>query len=130
MITVFIEYFYWHYGVAPSGILHIMQNYLKANWHRFLIVQHFKTLFAPWHRQNPSDFGNRNKTFGDKIMDKVADIYIRLIAAFIRLTIIFAGLIWQLILCIIFLSLLVMWLVWPAIVIYSIGKGLSLVYLL
>jgi len=127
MVTIFLEYFYWHYTIAPFEILWIMQNYLKANWHRFLIVQHFRTLFAPWHRQNPSDFGSKNKTFGDKIMDKVADLYIRLIAASIRLTIIFAGLIWQLILLILFLSFFVLWLAWPAIAVYSIIKGFTLV---
>src|SRR3989344_7064780 len=109
MVTIFLEYFYWHYTVAPFEILQIMRDYLKANWHRFLIVQHFKTLFAPWHRQNPSDFGSKNKTFGDKILDKIADLYIRLIAALIRLLIISAGLIWQFILLIFFLLLFVAW---------------------
>ena len=100
-----------------------MQNYLKSNLHRFLIVQHLRTLFAPWHRQNPSDFGSKNKTFGDKIMDRVADLYIRLIAAFIRLMIVSAGLIWQLVLLVFFLILFVVWLVWPAIAIYLVIKG-------
>ena len=127
MVTIFFEYFYWHYTIAPFEILHIMQNYLKANLHRFLIAQHLRTLFAPWHRQNPSDFGSKNKTFGDKILDKIADLYIRLIAAFIRLMIIFAGLIWQLVLFILFLLFFVVWLAWPAIAVYLIGKGLSLI---
>ena len=127
MVTIFLEYFYWHYTIAPFEILRIMQNYLKANIHRFLIVQHLRTLFAPWHRQNPSDFGTRAKTFGDKIMDKIADFYIRLIAAFIRLMIISAGLIWQLILFIFFMLLFVVWLAWPAIAVYSVIKGISMI---
>ena len=127
MVTIFLEYFYWHYTIAPFEILRIMQNYLKSNLHRFLIVQHLRTLFAPWHRQNPSDFGSKNKTFGDKIMDRVADLYIRLIAAFIRLMIVSAGLIWQLVLLVFFLILFVVWLVWPAIAIYLVIKGVFLV---
>ena len=130
MVTIFLEYFYWHYTVAPFEILQIMRDYLKANWHRFLIVQHFKTLFAPWHRQNPSDFGSKNKTFGDKILDKIADLYIRIIAALIRLLIISAGLIWQFILLIFFLLLFVAWLAWPAIAIFSIIKGVTVVSLI
>ncbi|MBI2064886.1 MAG: hypothetical protein HYT62_02435 [Candidatus Yanofskybacteria bacterium] len=127
MVTIFLEYFYWHYTVAPFEILQIMRNYLKANWHRFLIVQHFKTLFAPWHRQNPSDFGSKNKTFSDRILDKIADFYIRIIAALIRLLIIFAGLIWEFVLLIFFLLLFAAWLAWPAIAIFLIIKGVNIV---
>lgn len=127
MIGIFLEYLYWHYAVAPFEILKIMQNYLKAARHQFLLVQHFKTLFSPWHRQNPSDFGTRERTFGDKIMDSLADLYIRLIAACIRMTIIIAGLLWQLVLLSAFLTLFVVWLAWPAIGIFLISRGLGLI---
>lgn len=127
MATIFLDYFYWHYTIAPFEILRIMQNYLKANWYRFLIFQHFRTLFAPWHRQNPSDFGPRERTFGDRILDTLADFYIRLIAAFIRLAIIFIGLLWQLVLLVAFLLLFVVWLAWPAIAVYSIVRGMILI---
>ena len=127
MTTVFLEYFYWHYAVAPFEILRIMNNYMIARWHQFLIVQHLKTLFAPWHRQNPSDFGKREKTFSDKILDSLADLYIRLIAACIRLLIIFMGLFVELLTLIGFLVLFIVWLAWPAISIYLIITGLNLV---
>ena len=126
MINIFLEYFYWHFAVAPFEILRIMQNYLKANWHRFLIVQHFRTLFSPWHRQNPSDFGTKNKNFTDKILDFIVDIYIRLIAAVIRSVIILTGFLVELLTIFAFLILFVVWLVWPAIAIYSIMEGLAM----
>ena len=126
MITIFMEYFYWHYVVAPFEILKIMNNYLIARWHQFLIVQHLKTLFAPWHRQNPSDFGTKESKFTDKILDVIASAYIRLIAACIRLVIIFAGLVVELFTLIAFLLLFVVWLAWPVISIYLITKGLNL----
>jgi len=99
---------------------------MTARWHQFLIGKHFRTLFAPWHRQNPSDFGTREQNFGDKIIDSLADVYIRLIAAVIRLMIIFTGLLVELLTMIIFLVLFVVWLAWPMIAIYSIVKGLSM----
>ena len=126
MVTIFLEYFYWHFTVAPFEILQIMRNYLKANWHRFLIVQHFRTLFAPWHRQNPSDLGKREKTFSDKMLDSLADLYIRLIAAGIRLIIITAGFLMEFLILIAFLLLFIIWLAWPVIAIYSIVRGLSM----
>lgn len=129
MISIFLEYFYWHFTVAPFEILKIMNNYLVSIWHQFLIVQHFKTLFSPWHRQNPSDIGPKSETFTDKIMNVVTDIYIRLIAACIRLTIILIGLFVELLAIIGFLLLFVVWLAWPAIAIYLIIKGINLVTL-
>lgn len=126
MGTIFLEYFYWHFTIAPFEILRIMRNYLIANWHRFLIVQHFKTLFAPWHRQNPSDFGKKEKTFSDKIFDTITDFYIRLIAASIRMAIIITGLIVNSLTLIIFMLLFVAWLAWPAVSIYLIVKGVTI----
>lgn len=125
MVTIFLEYFYWHFTIAPFEILKIMRNYLIANWHRFLIVQHFKTLFAPWHRQNPSDFGKRSKTFSDNFIDAIVDFYIRLIAAGIRLIIITTGLIVNFLILIFFMFVFVVWLSWPITSIYLIGMGIS-----
>jgi len=125
MAGIFLGYFYWHYTIAPFEILRIMQNYLISNWHKFLIVQHFRTLFAPWHRQNPSDIGPRSKTFTDKILDVITDFYIRLIAAAIRLVIIGSGLIVELLTIVLFLIIFIAWLAWPAICVYSISSGLN-----
>lgn len=127
MANIFLEYFYWHWTIAPFEIFRILGNYLKGARHQFLIDQHLRTLFAPWHRQNPSDFGKRERNFTDKILDSIADLYIRLIAAGIRMMIIVMGLLWQLVLIILFLLLFVVWLAWPLIAVYLVGWGLILV---
>ncbi len=127
MMRIFLEYFYWHYAVAPFEILKIMNNYLKALWHQFLIVQHFNTLFSPWHRQNPSDIGPKANTFTDKILNSITDIYIRLIAAGIRLIIISFGLIVEGLMGILFIFLFVIWLAWPAIAVFLMIQGYNLV---
>src|SRR3989344_5252230 len=129
MTTIFIKYVYWHFTIAPLQIMVIMTNYLRAFWHRFLIGQHFKTLFAPWHRQEPSQLApKRSKNFVDKILDFIADIYIRLIAATIRLSVIIAGLVTQLFIALGFTALFLVWIIWPVLAIYLIFRGLSLVY--
>ena len=127
MVTIFLEYFYWHYTIAPREIMKIMKNYLIANWHRFLITQHFKTLFSPWHRQNPSDFGPKNRTFTDKILDAITDLYIRLIAAGIRMLIIIFGLMVEFLILILFFVLFVIWLAWPVIAVYTVVAGWNMV---
>jgi hypothetical protein len=124
MAIIFLEYFYWHYTIAPFEILKIMNNYLKASRHQFLLIQHLKTLLAPWHRQNPSDFGPKNKAFTDKILDSIADLYIRLIAAGIRLLIVLMGLVWQLVLLVAFLLLFIAWITWPLMAVYLFVGGI------
>ncbi len=126
MASIFLGYVYWHFAVAPGGILNIMTNYAKSTWHKFLIPQHFKTLFAPWHRQEPSQLATKkSRNFGDKILDAIVDGYIRLIAAVIRLTVIFIGLLTEVGIYLGFLAFFGLWLIWPifavASVIYGIG---------
>ena len=121
-----IDYIYWHYGIAPAGILGLLRNYLTGTWHRFLIGTHAKTLLSPWHRAKPSDTGNV-LTFGNKIANAIVGFYIRIIAAIVRLIIILIGLMAELILIIVFVSLLVVWLLWPVILLLFLTKGLSFI---
>ncbi len=127
MATIFIKYIYWHFTIAPAGIFEIMGNYLKSTWHKFLIPQHFKTLFAPWHRRDPSQLGaKKSRSFGDIILDKIVDGYIRLVAAVIRLAVILTGLVTEVFVTVVFLALFVVWMLWPVVGLFLIFKGIAL----
>lgn len=126
-MMLLIDYIYWHYAIAPLGILGLLRNYMLGVWHKFLIATHFRTLLAPWHRAKPSEFGT-TKTFGDKIINAVVDFYIRIIAAVIRLAIILLGLFTELIVIIAFVILLIVWLLWPVILFFWVGRGLGLIF--
>jgi len=126
MVMLITEYFIWHYSIAPPAIWVIFGNYAKATWHRFLIGRHFKTLLAPWHRRQPSDMGERNG-IGSKMLDAISDFYIRILAAFIRLTLIILGLIFIALVFVIFASLFFIWILWPLIAGYFVIKGIALV---
>ncbi|MDP3954124.1 MAG: hypothetical protein Q8Q06_01750 [bacterium] len=122
-----IEYFIWHYYAAPGQIWGIMINYARSIWHRFLIVRHLKTLFAPWHRRQPSDVGG-DRTFGSMAGNFFADIYIRILAAFVRVLIILSGIIAEVIVFVGFILLLMIWIVWPILLAYSVIQGLGLIF--
>ncbi|MBI2669805.1 MAG: hypothetical protein HYX20_01500 [Candidatus Yanofskybacteria bacterium] len=124
---IVIDYLYWHYVIAPMGILGLLKNYLIGTWHMFLIATHFRTLLAPWHRARPSEFG-KSKTFGDKILNTIIDFYIRIIAAIIRLIVILIGLIAELAVVAVFITLLIVWLLWPVILLSLFRKGLWLIF--
>ena len=120
-----IEYLYWHFAIAPRKILEIAANYMTATWHRFLIVQHLGSLFAPWHRRLPSDFG-KTKSVGDRVTNVITDIYIRFFAACIRMTIVLSGLFVEVVLFFLTFLLFFAWVLWPLVAIAMIGKGISL----
>lgn len=124
MATVFIKYLYWHFAVAPGDLFRIMLNYIKATWKRFLISQHFKTLFAPWRRRQPSDLAKSSIGIGEKIINLIMDGYIRLLAAFVRSVIIFFGLISEIVVIIFFVSVIILWPFWPIIALVMFSKGL------
>lgn len=122
-LTLFIDYLWWHYTVAPKDIIHILGNYFVGFWQKFYIIQHAKTLFSPWHRLLPK-YVFPSDNFSDKVTNFITDLFIRCIAAIIRLVIIAAGLAAEVAAIILFLSFLVAWLLWPALSLYFIGRGL------
>lgn len=122
-----IEYLWWHYTTAPKEILILFKNYSIATWHKFLIWGHLKTLFSPWHRMQVQ-LMLPAKGFADRISNIVTDIFIRLIAAMIRMCIIIIGLAAQGAVLIFFVALLLLWVFWPFAVLAFVGKGFSLIF--
>lgn len=122
---IFFYYLHWHYFIASGDILGHLKNYQIGAWHQFLISRHFKTLFSPWHRAQPSDSESK-MGIGDRIMFSIIDFYIRIFAAFIRLIIILIGLIYEAILFVIFIVLFIIWILWPLLVLFLIIKGINI----
>lgn len=123
-----IKYLSWHFFVAPKNILQIAANYAKAVWHQFLIPQHSRSLFAPWHRRKPSDFAH-SPGLGGRAIDAIIDFYIRIIAAGIRLSIIALGLMVEVATLCLFVLLFFVWVLWPLILFTSLIYGLRLILL-
>jgi hypothetical protein len=67
-------------------------------------------------RTEPSQVGAKPANIGERIMYWIMDIYIRLLAAVVRMAIIIAGVIAQGLIIIGFLSFFVLWLIWPFLV--------------
>lgn len=126
---LFFEYLFWHYSTAIKQILAIAHNYLIASWFRFGIFFHLRTLLYPWHRQVvPPDDSEEGIFFTllNKAAGWIADLYFRLIAALLRLSVVFGGLISCTLIFLIFLFIIIVWLFWPFIVLISISKGITL----
>jgi len=123
----FVYYLTWHYIIAPREILVLFKNFSIATWHKFLILQHLKTMFSPWHRFRAKElFGAQS--FGDKVGNWIFDLFTRFIAAFIRLSVISMGLAVQIIVVIFFVTLFAIWIFWPFVVIAFLGRGVTLIF--
>ncbi|MDX1535774.1 MAG: hypothetical protein R3346_03375 [Candidatus Spechtbacterales bacterium] len=122
-----IEYIWWHYTTAIKNILILFKNYSIATWHKFLIWGHLRTLFSPWHRMR-LQIMMPPKNFADRVSNIITDIFIRLVAGMIRMSIIIIGLAAQGAVFLFFTSLLVLWVFWPAVVLVSIGRGFVLIF--
>ena len=125
-MILLIKYIYWHYGIAPGGITRLMHVFMTGAWHQFLITRHLRTLFAPWHRTDPSTI-LKPKTFGERVSNSIFDLLIRLVAACLRLLFISTGLVYQLLLFIVFMLFFIIWTGWPLILIAMIVKGLTFI---
>ena len=121
-----IDYLVWHYGLALKGILNLQRNYITGTWHRFLIARHMRTLFAPWHRMTATSAINAG--IGDKFLDAIAGFYFRILAGFIRLSIVLTGLVWLAIEFVFFVLLFIFWLLWPLVAMLFLVRGLILIF--
>ena len=123
---IFIEYIFWHYAIAPFEIIKIAKNYFIYVWHKFYILNHLKTLFLPWHRQQ---LRVEPKTIGEKILiataGRLADFYFLLVAAFVRFLIVISGLISEIFVLIGLILVFIFWIFWPIIFVYLSFLGIT-----
>lgn len=123
---ILIEYIFWHYAIAPFEIIKIAKNYLIFVWHKFYILNHLKTLFRPWHRQQPHV---ESSTIGEKIFiataGRLADFYFLLVAAMVRLFVIISGLLSEAFVFLSFILIFIFWIFWPITFVYLSFLGIT-----
>jgi len=127
VFIIFSKYISWHFTVAPQEIILLMRNFLLGTWHHFGITQHARTILYPWRKQifDQEPGSDILANIGNKIISKIADIYLRLFAAVIRLSIIVTGLVIESVIFISFIVLLVLWILWPLVLITTISQGIN-----
>lgn len=120
-----LEFVRWYYTIAPISILDIWGGYLAANLHYFSVLLLLRTLFAYWHKDIEGygrgfDPGRYLRVFSMNMVSRGVGFIIRMV------TIVF-GLIIELLIVFLGIIFLIFWLLAPAIVIFMIVKGISLI---
>jgi len=126
---IIADYFRWHYTRGIKDLLAIARNYTIAHWHRFGISFHARTLFYPWRRQYVEEdkTGGILSRIGMWMITKIVDLYFRFVAAIVRSTVIAVGLFYVLATMIFFGAVVGGWILWPALALASLTKGVMLV---
>ncbi|MDD5590201.1 MAG: ATP-dependent Clp protease ATP-binding subunit [Candidatus Portnoybacteria bacterium] len=119
-----LNYFAWHYLLAPRNILRIWGNFLKFFVAYFIpIPQLLKTLFSPWKRDVTSyGRGFDFKVYAEALIFNVISRFFG--AAFRSAAIIFALAVW----CLVLLAggiFFIFWIFWPF---FLIGSFASSIY--
>ncbi len=121
-VQVLGYYILWHYTKAWKDIARIVGNYLWFTVNFFSIGLLFKTLLSPWRRLNVSSGRHGEESmFGAFVINTL----MRLIGFFARLFVIVAGIISCAAVIAGGLALLVIWLLLPVIIFFSLFIGVG-----
>lgn len=119
------DYLRWHYGSAPRDLFLIWKNFLWFGYHFFSIGILSKTLFSPLYRiQEPY----KRLAIEYNLESLIANLMMRIVGFIIRSVIISAGIIFELGLILMYIPLLVVWLLWPAVVLAVLVFGLFILF--
>lgn len=111
MLTFLPYYLLWHYSRALSEMYHVWGNILWFFYNFFSIPLLLSTLFAPFKRL---DEGYKKGLHVEAFFETlIVNMLMRLVGAFMRVTIISVGIIVLALVCVGYVFVLVAWLLAP-----------------
>ena len=121
-----LRYFKWHYVDALKDILRGWGNILWFEFNYFSVWLLLRTLFSPWRRIT-WDYG-RGFDLGRYLFTFASNLVSRILGAFVRIWLVCAGIIGQLLLLFLGSLFFLFWLVLPALIIAAFLYGLFLLF--
>lgn len=118
-----IDYFQWQFVLAPSWLLKLFWNLEQASLRFFSVKFMFRTLLSYWHKDAVSWKGGTLTQYAVTI---VWNVISRVIGFILRTIVILSWVVTQVTLVPMAMGLLVLFIMWPLLVIIGISTGLSL----
>jgi len=112
---IFISWISWHFFETPRFLFEAWTNYFNYAANLFSLTLLLKTFFAPWHGilwQYPRGFD-----LGETLMILGSNLISRILGAFMRIILIAAGIVLQAVVAVAGLTIILAWLVLPAIIV-------------
>ncbi len=126
MISLILNYFFWHYTRALTDIVAIFKNIFTFEVRFFSIPLLLKTLFSPWQKQNESYVqGFHPGAFFETV---IVNIITRLVGFVVRMCFILIGIVCLVFTVVLFLTSFVIWLVLPFIITILFFSGIRLLF--
>lgn len=128
MLKIFLGYIRWHYSRALLELFVNIKIFLYFLYSFFSISTLCSTFFSPW-----LGLGERYKQgapldFADHLSSFFVNTMMRLIGMFVRLVVILIGLLSMLLASIAGLLLIVVWILYPVLVVTFILSGIRLMF--
>lgn len=112
---LFGEYFIWHYGKGVRDFFAIWGNMFWFGYHFFSIKLLAQTLFAPYKRFH-QQYNWTNLELGTLGQDILLNLFMRMLGTVLRLCVLAAGLIFEIIVCAAGILSFAIWLLLPILV--------------
>jgi len=116
--NIFIEWFLWQFFEMPGFLLEIWKNYLMFATNLFSVPLLLKTFFAPWRKYNwryPKGFD-----VVEFFNTLISNIFSRILGAIMRVTLIIAGILFQIFVVVAGFIIFIVWLLAPIVAIAGI----------
>ncbi len=123
---ILIQFIGWHFFEMPVHILKVWKNFLKFNLNYFSIPLLIQTFFSPWRRHSESygkgfDFQKWFEAFGFNLVARGVGMIMRTI-------LIIVGLVVQIFIFVAGLSVLLIWIILPALFLFGLWAGLKIIF--
>ncbi len=121
MVFLIRDYLRWHYTAAVRELLGILGNLLWFFAHLFSLRLLLTTLFTPFYRIQEDYFSMADI---EKTLTSItANLVSRVVGFIFRLVVIALGVITESVVILLALPILLLWILLPIIIIYSLGLG-------
>ncbi len=128
MLKIFFGYIRWHYTRAILELFANIKNFLGFLYSFFSIRTLSLTFFSPWLGLGERYKENAPLDFADHLSSFFVNSMMRLIGVFVRTFVILVGLIAMLCGAVIGILVMVLWILYPALIILVLFSGLRLMF--
>lgn len=122
----FPAYVIWHYTAGLWAAFGVAGNLIRFTAHFFSIGLLFKTLFSPWRRLGEQYSSGLHPN--EWLATLTVNILMRVVGAVIRLFLIVFGLVAVVIVTVAVGVAILVWILWPVLILTSIVGGLFLLF--
>jgi len=125
-VSIIPIYFAWHYGRAFGDLFRLWRNLLWFAFHFFSIGSSARTLFSPWRRLGE----NRSKGFNPGVFFEslIVNTIMRIVGAVMRLSTIFIGLVFWVIIFLLGIIAVFAWIILPALIVVIFLSGIKIIF--